>query len=340
MALWNEDDQNEEFRDVPEETSKDYGPQPVVAAPVQRPVAQPAKQGQQYNGATGRFEEPVLDAHDEQFLEAVLESVETEEDFTDLMNDANLRIEQGRLYQMIMNHNLFEGMDADPRAVAAVQHEIRKIARERMEIMLGMRQEQPKTVVSSSQFNDLEVHMLKMLASKVSGGATEAPEANEVAATVAQAPKRSTLNPIGGSIGLKKAAVAKPQAKPSQPLAKSPAAPVKRTKQDLLIDQIVAEENAKDPRTRITREDLELQYSGIGKQIHELTEEEILARHRQAKQRLGGKTSVKATNAIPMPSMEQQEMMAMQTAQRAQGATGSLSAMILEKVKNMPIKNP
>ena len=67
---------------------------------------------------------------------------EEEEDFTAVFNDANLRIEQGRLYQMIMNHDIFEGMDADERAVQNVQKEIRKFARERMEIMLGMRQEQ------------------------------------------------------------------------------------------------------------------------------------------------------------------------------------------------------
>src|SRR5271167_227185 len=96
------------------------------------------------------------------------------EDTADLMVNANLRLEQGRLYQMILANDIFGETDADPKAIRNVQREIRKYVRERMEIMLGIRLEQVSQVpIVSSPFNDLEVTALKMLASKVTGGRTE-----------------------------------------------------------------------------------------------------------------------------------------------------------------------
>ena len=58
-----------------------------------------------------------------------------------VLSDARLRLEQGRLYEMVMNSDLFEGSDCDPKAIKNVEKEIRNFAKERMEIMLGMRQE-------------------------------------------------------------------------------------------------------------------------------------------------------------------------------------------------------
>ena len=76
---------------------------------------------------------------------------------------------------MIMNHNIFEGVEADPKAVKFVQKQIRNFAKEQMEIMLGMRQEpsaQPAMSMDNFPFNSLEVEVLKMLASTATKGAT------------------------------------------------------------------------------------------------------------------------------------------------------------------------
>ena len=54
-----------------------------------------------------------------------------EEDMSSVMVDANLRLEMGRLYQMILKHDLFGETDADPRAIKNVQREIRKRVREK-----------------------------------------------------------------------------------------------------------------------------------------------------------------------------------------------------------------
>src|ERR1019366_6683663 len=98
-----------------------------------------------------------------------------EEDFVDVLSDAHLRLEQGSLYKLVMNGNLFQDVDADPKAVQNVQKEIKTFAKERMEIMLGMRKE-TNTVEHLEidfPFNALEVEVLKKLASTATKGASE-----------------------------------------------------------------------------------------------------------------------------------------------------------------------
>src|ERR1035437_5546474 len=68
---------------------------------------------------------------------------EEEDDTLAIMSDANLRLEQGRLYQMVLQGDIFADTNADPKAIRKVQLDIRKFVRERMETMLGIRQEQP-----------------------------------------------------------------------------------------------------------------------------------------------------------------------------------------------------
>lgn len=352
MGMWDDDDNASDFRDVPEEavnpklrqqdpTSlqqqlipqsapvQSYRPSNIPAEPVvTNPVQQP------FNSATGFAPEPQYN------VDSVVEEL-GEEDYTEVLNDANLRIEQGRLYQMIMNHDLFEGMDADPRAVENVQREIRKYARERMEIMLGMRQEKAPEQVVVSDFNSLEVQILKMVASKASNGATERPEADEIAEAVQQAPKRQTLKPLGGSTGHKPQVqpkiAQKAQVQPKNPtsgqsLPKTASAPVPR-KANPVIDQILAEEG-------LSREDLaamELDYKGMGKPFEALTDQEKAERIAQYNQRAKRHKTVKSPQALPMATPEQQEMLAVQRAQQIGSAPG-MSAL-LQKVASMPAKN-
>src|ERR1700676_4339448 len=83
---------------------------------------------------------------------------EEDEDTADIMNDANLRLEQGRLYKMVLQGDIFAETNADPKAIRNVQREIRKFVRERMETMLGIRQEVAvQNTIVSSPFNDMEV---------------------------------------------------------------------------------------------------------------------------------------------------------------------------------------
>lgn len=322
MPLWEDDD--EQFRDVPDEAGLDENGHPGQSQPVNPRIQQsapaPRPQAPAQEQEVTRFEGDI-DLEIPEF---------DEEDFTAVLNDANLRIEQGRLYQMIMNHDLFDGMEADPRAVQNVQREIRKFARESMEVMLGMRETTPVHATVASPFNDLEVEVLKKIASSASKGATESPEANEKAAVLKQAPKRTSINTIGGSTALKRSTA--PTPKPQQRLATKPAAPVQRKAQTPQhVEQILAEEG-------VTKEQLDAQYGNykpLDKHITELSPEEQQRRIKEVNARLASKKTVRSSNALPMASPEQMELLAMQRASQVSGGPGM--SQILEAVKKMPI---
>src|SRR5271157_590352 len=152
-------DENEEevFEDKPEEIEGEYHGDTWV--PKAAPAAQVVAQGQPTAGKVA----PVV----QQEAPEEVEEEAQEEDVSSVLTDARLRLEQGKLYELVMKHDLFEGVDADPKAVKNVQKEIRAYAQERMEIMLGMRQEKPQGEnafpMDLFPFNSMEVEALKAL---------------------------------------------------------------------------------------------------------------------------------------------------------------------------------
>ena len=228
-----------------------------------------------------------------ELIEEVNVEQEEEDDYSVVLADANLRLEQGNLYKMIMNHDLFSGLDSDPRAISNVQREIKRFARERMEIMLGMRQDVSKVAVVASPFNELEVIILKKLASAASKGATEAPEANK------EAPKAfrpTTLNSIGAQ---KPAQAPAPLAKKPQP---KPAKPVQKSA-------------------------LPAEFEPMTKPLSEMTPDEQTQRYQEVAARQTGKRA-KSSVALPMPSFEQQQMVLAQRAAESDQSNPAMSALV------------
>jgi len=322
--LW-DDVSSEEFRDIPDETQLDANKQPMKAPPVQvkNPMQVPPRPSNVPAEPVQSLQENLYD------VSTTLEEILEEEDFSLVLNDANLRIEQGRLYQMIMNHDLFDGMDADPKAVKNVQSEIRKFARERMEIMLGMRQEQLAKHYSdynaqlANPFNELEVEILKKIASKATNGATETEEANELATSLRQEPKRTTIKPLGGSTAVRRPTAA------AKPLP-SKALPLQRKKLNATVEQILAEEG-------VSREDIEENYQPIGKPFEALSEEEKVRRAKETAARIARRKTVKSPHALPMATPEQEAFMAASRADQFSQVPGM--GTLLQHVKNMPIKS-
>lgn len=233
---------------------------------------------------------------------------EEDDDFEEASNDANLRIEQGKLYQKIMIHDLFEGVDADPKAVRIVQKRIRKIARELMEEMLGMRQESAaNNTVVSSPFNDLEVDVLKKLASAASKGATESEEANQPVEPIAsQPPKRKTLNTIGNSQRTTQPPRSKPIVKKTEPIQRQTKA---------------------KPKLNLPPE-MEPDYEPLSKPIHEMTPNELAERDRQATERQKNRMVITPkSQRQEWPSYEQQVAMAQAQVTKASGGTSGISAL-------------
>lgn len=93
----------------------------------------------------------------------------------ELIGNARLRLAQGSLYEMLLKHDFFEGMEADPKAVANVQKEVRAFVKERLEVLVGLRTDPrvlKETLKIELPFNDLEIELLKKLCAKASNGAT------------------------------------------------------------------------------------------------------------------------------------------------------------------------
>jgi hypothetical protein len=246
--------------------------------------------------------------------EVANEDEDDEDDFTEALSDARLRLEQGKLYEMVMNHDLFGGVEADPRAAKSVQKQIRKFAKEQMEIMLGMRQVASAVeAIVSSPFNDLEVQILKKLASAASKGATESEEANQPQEPIpVQQPRKKTLNTISSS----------PRHQlPAKPMAKK-AEPIKRPTRPKMSDRYPAE--------------LEMDYKPLDKPIHEMTQSELAERDREAQERQKNKMVITPKEQRQhWPSYEEQTAIAQAQVSRAVGtpSKGNLSALIMANLK-------
>jgi len=108
----------------------------------------------------------------------------------DVVNDAMVRLEQARLYDMLIKHDMFKGVKANPRALANVQAELKAYIVQRLEILLGIKKDQrdqvekqvPKEVQVELPFNDIEIEFLKALSYKGTKGASAQAESKKVMA--------------------------------------------------------------------------------------------------------------------------------------------------------------
>jgi hypothetical protein len=213
---------------------------------------------------------------------------EEEEDTADIMNDANLRLEQGRLYQMVLQGDIFADTNADPKAIRNVQREIRKFVRERMETMLGIRQEVAvQNTIVSSPFNDMEVTVLKMLASKMSGGETQKVETKTPEPSRPSAPpKKDGISSISGNVGYKGTQPTVAPKKDSKPVAKPQSKPAQQ-------------------KSALSSAD----GSALQKSIDDMTPEELAAHDAAAVARRSKNYAAKPPNLIPHPSAQQLEQL-------------------------------
>lgn len=161
------------------------------------------------------------------------EEEEEEDSEADLqvLKDASLRLEQGNLYKMLLKHNLFEGVDADPRAINNVQKEIKSFIRERLEILVGLKTD-PKIAKKQpvpemgGMFSDIEIQLLKQMLSKVTGKKTELtpvqaqPQSAGIRPLMGSAPQRSSPVKVNPNLKKRPVIAKKQQAKPA-PVASS-----------------------------------------------------------------------------------------------------------------------
>jgi hypothetical protein len=315
------DDEDQDFRDIPDEV--DSRSSPPVVIPSARQI-QPPQQ---------TFVAPTYESNEPEY-EDPSDSSEDNEDYSVVLSDARLRLEQGRLYEMIMNHSLFDGVDADGRAIKNVQNEIRSFAKERMEIMLGMRLEPSRNVDGLSvalPFNSLEVEVLRSLASTATQGATKSPDVEQYVVPAVESPRRSGLSPIGGGGNTRRSTPPSHRAE-TRSLPSRSSAPVRRTKVDRNLEarlrsEGVEQEFIEEAKRQIATEN----YKPLTKHVFEMSEEELKERNRQAVQRSG--QQVRSPQALPMATPEQMEALAIQRATAAASHPSMVKIMdLLNKV--------
>jgi hypothetical protein len=299
-----EDNASDGFRDMPEEAE---AVPPAGMTEAQQANATPTRRQLPTTATVQLPPDTVTQIQEE---DIVVE--EGEEDYSAILSDASLRLEQGNLYKMVMNSDLFHNSGYDEKAVANVTREIRNFAKERMEIMLGMRQEPSKEAAfpaGSFPFNSLEVEILKMLAFTASKGASQ--EAEPFAVTATQPVRKTTLNAITAKSPVRPQPQ-QPKAAP-KPLQKSAAAPVKRAQVSDAVQRILDE-------TGVTMDDINKVFDPNKKylspdELAALTAEQIVERNRQIALRTG--KTVANPAAAPMPTQEHLNALYTQRAQEA-----------------------
>jgi len=285
-TFWDRPDENDEHQPV-------YIP-PAPPQPQPQRVA-PQPQPQQQRQVT-------VQASPADFsIDDMMEHIGTETEQS-ILSDAELRLEQAQLYQMLLKADLFGNVQANLGAVDNVQREIKAFILQRLEILLGMRQQaqniqQQQIVQVQSPFNELEVRALKDIAFKLTQGKSSEPEA--------QTQPVQQLHKVTGTIG----SVSLPQqqqVQQTQPLRTAPAAP--KAKNGPLPARTTKEYNLDKLSDRDAEEiaRFELQRDLKNKRPEDMTEQERAIRNKEITERQKSLKAKSASPGLPIPTLDQQ----------------------------------
>jgi hypothetical protein len=117
------------------------------------------------------------DSDTEEVIEEVIEEVEEDEqeaaETASVISEALQRIEQAKLYEALLNHQLFAPNSARPEVIKAVRKEFKEFIQFRLEVLLGMRADAKVGAHNApaqsvrSPFSDEETAALKDIAAKL-----------------------------------------------------------------------------------------------------------------------------------------------------------------------------
>ena len=110
----------------------------------------------------------------EEIEEEVIEETEEAEATTSIINEAIARIEQAKLYEALLNHQLFAPGSARPEIIKAVRKEFKEFIQFRLEVLLGIKADgkpghtgHAQSIQVKSPFSDEETVALKDIARKL-----------------------------------------------------------------------------------------------------------------------------------------------------------------------------
>jgi hypothetical protein len=162
-------------------------------------------------------EDTASDAADEALQDLEQSPVVADSEEDPELQDVDLRLEIADYYRAILKHQFFDTSSAP--AAKHVDKEIRGFVRERLEVLLGLRDPRVPEVVA--QFDEDEVKALKIIAAKVNGKPSLVTAPAPMVAKMPAPPTKKPVIPARPKPQVKKIP-APPPAPSSKPVAKKP----------------------------------------------------------------------------------------------------------------------
>jgi hypothetical protein len=184
---------------------------------------------------------------------------------TNVLQTAMVQLDQARLYEMLLKHNLFEGVKANAASLKNVETELKDFILQRLQILLGMKSEKKEVAQAPMvqqkikvelPFNDVEIEFLKALAFK----GTKGESAKSPSTKTVEAQSMNSIKPLQEEqVGLKKMSLGsfsepeeeeieeeeeeapKPRKPVSKPVVKQQARPTPKA-QNLTAEQLARED--------------------------------------------------------------------------------------------------
>lgn len=247
-------------------------------------------------------------------------------DDRDAVRNVTLRLEQARIYEALIKSDLFDGFEADPKAIDNVKTELKDFLVDRLKILMGIGQERKKnqsdleSVTFDLPFNELEIEFLKALALQ----GTKGQSASSNVATVTAKTQQSSEKQRNGIKGLGKS-----ERNKINPIKRVNEVKVKYVEPEYEEDyEEEEEENFPPPRQEKTRQErIPLPKRKSEKKYVDMTDQEILERNEEINREQRLKKSRTPENATPMPSAQMQESM-VRTRANAGGGDQGMAAIL------------
>lgn len=104
---------------------------------------------------------------DSDVIDSLIEESDQDEQTSQFLSEALRRIEQAKLYEAMLSHQFFSPGSAREEIIDTVTREFKAFIMQRLEILLGIKQEQALQQQMQMPFSEEEVSALKALASRM-----------------------------------------------------------------------------------------------------------------------------------------------------------------------------
>ena len=227
---------------------------------------------------------------------------------TDIMQLAMVQLEQAKLYDMFLKHNLFEGVKANAIALKKVEKELKEFILERMQILLGMKEEKrplqtPQSFRVELPFNEVEIDFIKALAFKGTKGESAHSTVKSVDALPSMKPMSernlTKLQPVSEN---KMKSMMQNEEYEQEEEEEEYEVPVRKVAKPIQRQARPSQKTVSSKPTTIEELAMEdLKKMAKRKNAYEMTDSELMEANKKIRNNKSGKPS----GGIPMPSSDQ-----------------------------------